>query len=92
MKGILNYFVIFLLDENDYVFRKNVVVIYENFFLYFGKGIGYIDRSFYGLCCNGDENLFYDCLFYLEELVLFYFYKFDVGVVCSKWLERERDI
>lgn len=74
MEGIINYFDIFLLDKNNFVFRKNVVVIYENFFLYFGKGIGYIDISFYGLCCNGDENLFYDCFYYLEELNLCYIY------------------
>lgn len=91
VKGILNYFVIFSSDENDHVFRKNAAAIYENSPLYFGKGTGYIDRSLYGLRCNGDENSLHDCSLYPEESVSFHSHKFDVGVACSKWSERERD-
>lgn len=91
MEGIINYFDIFSSDKNNLVFRKNAVALYENSPMYFGKGTGYIDTSLYGLRCNGDENSLYDCPHYPEEPNPRYTHRYDVGVACSKWSERDTD-
>lgn len=91
MKGIINNFVILLSDKNNFVFRKHAAAIYEITPQYFGKGTGYIDTSLYGLRCNGDENSLYDCPHYPEELRPYHTHKYDVGVACSKWSERDTD-
>lgn len=91
MEGIINYSVIFSSDKNNLVFRKNAAAIYENSPLYFGKGTGYIDTSLYGLHCNGNENSLYDCPHYPEEANPYHTHRYDVGVACSKWLERDTD-
>lgn len=90
-RGRNNKTFILLSDKNHLVFRKNAAAIQENSPLYFGKGTGYIDTSLYGLHCNGDENSLYDCPHYPEDPRPFHTHRFDVGVACSKWSERDTD-
>lgn len=90
-RGRNNKTFILLSDKNHLVFRKNAAALYENSPLYFGKGTGYIDTSLYGLHCNGDENSLYDCPHYPEDPRPFHTHRYDVGVACSKWSERDTD-